>query len=1088
MTPRMLRNAGLTSITALSLALVACGGSSTSTPPVPPVVNQAPINAAITGSDSMATGHVKDFALNATDPEGKAITYTVTASAGTVAVTGNVAKLTAPAAPGTVVLTMTAKDADGATATAVKTVTVNANQAPIFNNNLPNNGTAQVTAVATSTVTINLNATDNDGDTVTVAPGTLPTWAAFNATTKVLTLTPAVADVNVLPYNLIFTATDGFGGTTTLTLAVTVNRGVNNPPSTPLAVAVTPQNTHVGRELKWNLAAIDPDGDAVTFFQPLLSDAEVTITGSVLTWKPTAATSGKTIYVSALDARNMQSVTPLALSLPAVSANSLPSWSMASFNSDGSPKNGTGIANPALPGLKNAGVVYKDSDGTTVYNTQQTTVMGTWGTAGNMLTAADTVQVPTGVTLTWNPTYNSTTEVEYVYDADSLDTLTFGYTVQGTTAVPAGFTMNATTGLVTYVPVDADAAATFGVGFNVTDGLATHRSQTYKFSGRTNLVPVVTTKLNANKAVWIDPFAAVAQPVAGWPNVANAAGIDPDGDLALFEPVSCSNASIWLGNLRFGTTAANAPTSGLSWALKTTKTGPSFEALTPFTDVTVGYRLRDNFNGVSATETATFKVAGQAKFTRKVTHVWPGSTSVAPEAATALTAYPFVDAATPTAGFYMNMANTAYPSTNAAVDPMVASYTIKELKAPNFLLNFPSADAKSSMGGFTNNLRVLTNGGTGATVANLDETVWGRPAAVATPEISTGAVTLFGAPVYPVFYNAADAFATTVNGAGVQNSTVPGSITLVDLGAVKQWIGTDAVGAPVTQNYYGATQQATGTGVANTSVTQVAAFAPGATTKTFNLVWTRSAFEAQFAKLNVTAATKTQQFYIAQSWKAVAQGLPVYNSPAAEIASLTQKIALNGATFFSYSPNGVFDTDPNKGVDIVLNNVSYKASPIAEHDTYNVVLTGGTKAFAGGANAVLPATMGVRSALDPNARALTPVIAPVSGLKITVQDVDDAFDAKVDQDLGVTTENVNLSWTAPAVGTAAEYVVEVFDVTANVAPVAVAKFVVNTTNLELPTNLFTANQVYAFRVRAKSAVGTVLEQGWADALSGNITW
>ncbi len=1090
MTPKMLRNAGLTSITALSLALVACGGSSSSAPPAP--VNQAPINLSIAGSDAIVAGHVKDYALNATDPEGKTITYTVVASNGTVAVTNNVAKLTAPATAGTVILTMTAKDADGAIATATKAVTVNANQAPVYDNNLVNNGTAEVTAVAPLTTLVNLNATDKDGDLVTVAPAagvTLPSWAVFNATTKVLTLNPAITDVNVLPYNMNFVATDGFGGTTALTVAVTVNRGVNNPPSTPMAVALTPQNTHVGRELKWTLGAIDPDGDAVTFFQPILSDPEVTFSGSTLIWKPTAATMGKTIYVSAMDARGMQSVVPMPLTLPAVSANNAPSWL---GETPGPLGNGTGIANPTLGSYLNEGADYKKGT-TSFYTPQQSTLWGTWGTdnASDMMTATYTLQVPSGAKLEWNPTINADTEQEFVMDPDALDTLAFGFVNKGTNglpAVPGGFTISATTGDVTYVPVDADTDVTFTVAFTANDGLLTRNSRNYSFSGRVSVAPVVTAKL---KTGWLDPFTTGDQ----IPSPSAATATETQGDLMRFEPVSCSNASVWLGNLWFSTSQTGGNhASNLTWKESTGTSYKSYESLVPFTDVAVGYRVRDNFNAVSGTETVAFSVAGQAKLTRKVTHRSPAGTDTSVFETAIPQAYAFVDATAPLAGFYDGVASPLPVTT--MTDPLAVNYTIKELKAPSYLLNFPSADVLSNLGGYPANFVILGNGGTGATVADLSETVVGRPFGKRT--VSTAVVTPFAGATGTVnFYNAEDNFAANVLAIGTPNSTVPGTISQVDLVA-GSWVGTDNVGAPVTQAYVKAAGQGLGTGAVDfNSVTALGtpAYTVPSTAKTFNLVWNRADFDGQHTKLNVT--TKFQQVYVAQSWAAKELGVPVYNNLATELTALAANIAPNGSTFFSYKTTAPFSDAANTGVAIMLNNVSYKMNAIAGYDAYNVVLQGGLRTFTSGD---IAATMGVRTQTDLHNRNLALVIAPPSALTLMVGDGDASVtipaktaadaDALLETEAAVATAATvaNLSWTAPAVGTAAEYVVEIFNVTTAGTTAPVAKFVTTGTKLELPVGIFTADQQYAFRVRAKSAVGNALEQAWADTLSAAITW
>jgi len=74
MTHKTLRNVvGLTSISALALALVGCGGSSSSTPAA--ATNLPPTNVQIQGPVNLITAHPYTFNLSATDPEGDAIIF-----------------------------------------------------------------------------------------------------------------------------------------------------------------------------------------------------------------------------------------------------------------------------------------------------------------------------------------------------------------------------------------------------------------------------------------------------------------------------------------------------------------------------------------------------------------------------------------------------------------------------------------------------------------------------------------------------------------------------------------------------------------------------------------------------------------------------------------------------------------------------------------------------------------------------------------------------------------------------------------------------------------------------------------------------
>ena len=93
MTNHSFRNTvGLASLSALALAMVACGGSSSSSPAV--VQNQAPSAPVIVGPTTAITLHPAFYNLSAVDPEGDAITFVVSGTGFTGA--GNTATLNAP--------------------------------------------------------------------------------------------------------------------------------------------------------------------------------------------------------------------------------------------------------------------------------------------------------------------------------------------------------------------------------------------------------------------------------------------------------------------------------------------------------------------------------------------------------------------------------------------------------------------------------------------------------------------------------------------------------------------------------------------------------------------------------------------------------------------------------------------------------------------------------------------------------------------------------------------------------------------------------------------------------------------------------
>ncbi|MBL0210889.1 MAG: hypothetical protein IPQ13_08280 [Holophagaceae bacterium] len=111
-----LRNAlGISALTAFSLVMIGCGGSSSSAPAV--ATNASPSAPLITtGPTSAVTKHQYTYNLSSVDPEGDAITYSLSTANADVSITGSVLtyKPSAPAfggAPVNVTLSVVAKDA-----------------------------------------------------------------------------------------------------------------------------------------------------------------------------------------------------------------------------------------------------------------------------------------------------------------------------------------------------------------------------------------------------------------------------------------------------------------------------------------------------------------------------------------------------------------------------------------------------------------------------------------------------------------------------------------------------------------------------------------------------------------------------------------------------------------------------------------------------------------------------------------------------------------------------------------------------------------------------------------------------------------
>ncbi len=97
-----------------------------------------------------------------------------------------------------------------------------------------NDGAPTITSTAVTTIaedsayTYTVTTNDVDGDTVTLAGTTIPSWLSFNTGTGVLSGTPTNDDVGI--HNVVITATDGNGGSVTDEFSINV-KNVNDAPT-----------------------------------------------------------------------------------------------------------------------------------------------------------------------------------------------------------------------------------------------------------------------------------------------------------------------------------------------------------------------------------------------------------------------------------------------------------------------------------------------------------------------------------------------------------------------------------------------------------------------------------------------------------------------------------------------------------------------------------------------------------------------------------------------------------------------------------------------------------------------------------------
>ncbi|WP_317169958.1 Ig-like domain-containing protein [Pedobacter sp. SG918] len=232
------------------------GGTTTVTVPVTvSPVNDAPVATApaiTTNKNTPVNG-----TITASDIDGDPLTFTVTTppAHGTVVVNSDGTYSYTPANnySGTDVFTVTVSDGKGGTTTVTINVTVNpTNVAPVAT-------APAVTTPEDTPVNGKVTATDADGDPLTFAVTTPPAHGTVVVNVDgTYTYTP-VANYNG-PDTFTVTVSDGKGGTTTVTVPVTVSP-VNDAPVASSPAITTPQNTAANG----TITASDVDGDVLTF-------------------------------------------------------------------------------------------------------------------------------------------------------------------------------------------------------------------------------------------------------------------------------------------------------------------------------------------------------------------------------------------------------------------------------------------------------------------------------------------------------------------------------------------------------------------------------------------------------------------------------------------------------------------------------------------------------------------------------------------------------------------------------------------------------------------------------------------------------
>lgn len=219
------------------------------------------------------------------------------------------------ASPGARDVTLTVTDADGYVARLTKSVGV-INRAPTLN------PLANATIGEGSLLSIRLFGSDADGDALTYSVINAPPGSTFDAATRWFNWTPGYEQEGVYP-GVTFRVSDGFASSTQ-SIVVTVTHA-NGPPVISIIGSLTGAEAST---MEWTATAVDPDGDAISFFGFVVPQgASLKDHGNgtaTFRWTPSYLQSGT--YPFTVQASDGSKTSRLLVNLTVINTNRVPVW------------------------------------------------------------------------------------------------------------------------------------------------------------------------------------------------------------------------------------------------------------------------------------------------------------------------------------------------------------------------------------------------------------------------------------------------------------------------------------------------------------------------------------------------------------------------------------------------------------------------------------------------------------------------------------------------------------------------------------------------------------------------------------------
>jgi trimeric autotransporter adhesin len=290
-----------------------------------------------TPPSSVVAGSFYAFTPTASDPDGDALTFSVTSLPPWASFNSNSGRLSGTPTRANIGtysnIIISVSNSTATTALPAFSIQVNApaDQAPIIS------GAPGTSVVAGSAYAFTPTASSPVGNPLTFSVANLPSWANFNSTTGRLSGTPSTASVGTFS-NIVISVSDGTLSASLAAFAITVSAPANPPPTiggTPAA------QVGAGAVYSFTPTTTDPSGNTLTFsIQNLPPWAAFNAHTGVLSGTPGVGDVGTDtgIIISVTDGTSSASLAAFSISVtePASGSATL-SWAAPTQNTNGTP-------------------------------------------------------------------------------------------------------------------------------------------------------------------------------------------------------------------------------------------------------------------------------------------------------------------------------------------------------------------------------------------------------------------------------------------------------------------------------------------------------------------------------------------------------------------------------------------------------------------------------------------------------------------------------------------------------------------------------------------------------------------------------